>query len=68
MSLDERALTAAARALCRSLGDDWLREGPQGLMSAYGSMTRAAIEAYQAALRRQETEKSKPDACRCVGR
>ena len=33
-----------ARAICAAVGDNWNREGPRGLMPAYGPMADAAIK------------------------
>lgn len=43
MKLSEKV----ARALCAQMDDDWEREGPEGLMSAYGPLADAAIAAAQ---------------------
>lgn len=38
-----------ARAICDTSGDDWHREGPEGLMDAYGPLADAAIAALRPA-------------------
>lgn len=40
-------LEKMARAICKAQGDDWYREGPGGLMEAYGPLARAALEAMR---------------------
>lgn len=34
-----------ARAICKASGDDWDREGPEGLMQAYGQAADAVLDA-----------------------
>ena len=38
-------LEQIARAICKATGDNWDREGPAGLMDAYGPMARAVVQA-----------------------
>ena len=38
-------LEKIARGICKALGDDWEREGPNGLIEAYEPAARAAVEA-----------------------
>ena len=44
---DEALVEAVARAICAAFGDDWVREGAQGLMPAYAPFARAAIAAVR---------------------
>lgn len=34
-----------ARAICKANGDDWDREGPEGLMQAYGQVADIVLDA-----------------------
>lgn len=40
-------LEKVARAICEAQGDEWGREGPVGLMDAYGPFARAALQALR---------------------
>ena len=50
MSDHEKLVEEVAKAICKAQGDDWTREGPKGLMLAYGPIARAAIATVVKAL------------------
>lgn len=42
-----------ARAICRAIGDDWDREGPDGLTDHYGEIADAALAEVAAMLKEE---------------
>ena len=50
MNPHDKLVSEVAKAICKAQGDDWTREGPNGLMLAYGPIAEAAIATVAKAL------------------